>query len=273
MTSQEAVALVADQTAEATRIHSAAPVSFPRAKTAQSEGKGGEAILAEDVPALGTSEFSELCKELDHRNLGYRAFKRFFDFVFALLVIVVGFIPGALLSIAIAIDTKGNPIYSQERIGKHGKTFRIYKFRSMMKDSDDVEKYFTPEQLETWKRERKVDNDPRVTKLGRVLRSSSLDEIPQLVNVFLGQISLIGPRVITRDELLQHFSDYEKAELLSVTPGITGAWQCGPRNEATFANGMRKAIELGYSRSATLAGDVRIFFKTIRVMLVERTGV
>lgn len=273
MTSQEAVALVADQTVEAKRIHPAAPVSFPRAKTKQSEAEGASAVLVQSVPTLGTPEFGALCKELDRRSLGYRAFKRIFDFVFALLVIVVGFIPGALLSIAIAIDTKGSPIYSQERVGKSGKPFRIYKFRSMVKDSDNVEKYFTSEQLETWRRERKVDDDPRVTKLGRVLRSSSLDEIPQFINVLLGQISLIGPRVITRDELLQHFSDSEKAELLSVTPGITGAWQCGPRNEATFENGMRKAIELGYSRSATLAGDVRIFFKTIRVMLVERTGV
>ena len=195
---------------------------FPVRRWHNPREKVGKRFSLKTFLPLARLNSVSFAKSLIDRNLGYRAFKRFFDFVFALLVIVVGFIPGALLSIAIAIDTKGNPIYSQERIGKHGKTFRIYKFRSMMKDSDDVEKYFTPEQLETWKRERKVDNDPRVTKLGRVLRSSSLDEIPQLVNVFLGQISLIGPRVITRDELLQHFSDYEKAELLSVTPGI--AW-------------------------------------------------
>jgi lipopolysaccharide/colanic/teichoic acid biosynthesis glycosyltransferase len=85
-------------------------------------------------------------------------------------------------------------------------------------------------------------------------------------------ISLIGPRVITRDEVMQHFSDYEKAELLSVTPGITGAWQCGPRNEATFENGCRQAIELDYARTSTFAGDVHIFFKTISVMFVKRTG-
>ena len=272
MTSQEAVALVADQTAEATRIHPAAPASFPRAKAKQSEAEGASAVLVQGVPTLGTPEFSAFCKELDRRSLGYRAFKRVFDFVFALLVIVVGFIPGALLSIAIAIDTKGSPIYSQERVGKRGKPFRIYKFRSMVKDSDSVEKYFTPEQLETWKRERKVEDDPRITKLGSLLRRTSIDEMPQFINVLLGQISLIGPRVITRDEVMQHFSDFEKAELLSVTPGITGAWQCGPRNEATFENGCRQAIELDYARTSTFAGDVRIFFKTISVMFVKRTG-
>lgn len=101
----------------------------------------------------------------------------------------------------------------------------------MVKDSDNVEKYFTPEQLEMWKRERKVDGDPRVTKLGHALRASSIDEVPQFINVLLGQISLIGPRVITRDEVMQHFSGTEKAELFSVTPGI--AWDIiAPKLEA-----------------------------------------
>lgn len=272
VTSQEAVALVSDQTAEAKRIHPAAPVAFPRAKAKQSEAEDA-ASSAEEVPAFGTAEFGKLCQELDHRSLGYRVFKRVFDFVFALLAIVVGLIPGALLCIAIVADTKGSPIYSQERIGKRGKPFHIYKFRSMVKDSDNVEKYFTPEQLETWKRERKVEDDPRITKLGSLLRRTSIDEFPQFINVLLGQISLIGPRVITRDEVMQHFTDYEQAQLLSVTPGITGAWQCGPRNEATFENGCRQAIELGYARTSTFAGDVRIFFKTISVMFVKRTGI
>lgn len=271
VTSQEAVALVADQVADAQRIHSTAPISFPRAKEKQSEAEDA-ASSAEEVPAFGTAEFGKLCQELDHRSLGYRVFKRVFDFVFALLAIVVGLIPGALLCIAIAADTKGSPIYSQERIGKRGKPFRIYKFRSMVKDSDNVEKYFTPEQLETWKRERKVENDPRVTKLGRILRSSSLDEIPQFINVLFGQISIIGPRSITRDELEQHFTDGEKALLLSVAPGITGAWQCWSRNEATFENGLRQQTELDYAEGATLGQDLRIFFRTISVMFVKRNG-
>jgi lipopolysaccharide/colanic/teichoic acid biosynthesis glycosyltransferase len=189
VTSQEAVALVADQVADAQRIHSTAPVSFPRAKEKQSETENA-ASSAEEVPAFGTAEFDKLCQELDHRSLGYRVFKRVFDFVFALLAIVVGFIPGALLCIAIAADTKGSPIYSQERIGKRGKPFHIYKFRSMVKDSDNVEKYFTPEQLETWKRERKVEDDPRITKLGGFLRHTSIDEMPQFINVLIGQIPL-----------------------------------------------------------------------------------
>jgi lipopolysaccharide/colanic/teichoic acid biosynthesis glycosyltransferase len=142
----------------------------------------------------------------------------------------------------------------------------------MVKDSDDVEKYFTSEQLATWKIERKVENDPRVTRLGRFLRASSIDEIPQFLNVLLGHVSIIGPRAITSDELTQHYTDEEKALLLSVSPGITGAWQCGPRNEATFQNGLRQHTELEYASSASLKKDVRIFFKTIAVVFVKRNG-
>lgn len=223
-----------------------------------------------EEPAPGTAEFAAKCRELEHRSLGYRFLKRFFDVVFSLCVVVVGFIPGLLLSIAIAVDIKGSPIYSQIRVGKWGKPFRIYKFRTMVADSDNVEKYFTPEQLEVWKRERKVDNDPRITKLGRILRATSFDETAQFINVLLGQISVIGPRAITYDEL-EHFEN-KKALLLSVKPGITGSWQCGPRNLATFENGLRQEFELAYAEDPSFGADIKIFFKTFGVMLAKRTG-
>ncbi|MDB1805540.1 sugar transferase [Eggerthella lenta] len=218
----------------------------------------------------GTPEFAVMCRELDHRSLGYRFLKRFFDVAFSLCAIIVGFIPGLLLSVAIAIDTKGSPIYSQVRVGKWGKPFRIYKFRTMVADSDNVEKYFTPEQLEVWKRERKVDGDPRITKLGSVLRATSFDETVQFVNVLLGQISIIGPRVITFSEL-EHFGK-DKDLLLSVPPGITGLWQIGDRNAATFENGTRQAIELDYAQRASLRTDIAVFFGTFSAMFVRRTG-
>jgi lipopolysaccharide/colanic/teichoic acid biosynthesis glycosyltransferase len=274
---QEAVALMGEQAADTQKMQpaTAAPytqVQVREAGASNPVGAVAASAVAEDAPALGTPEFRALCEQLDHRSLSYRAFKRFFDFLFALIVVAIGLIPGALLCIAIAADTKGSPIYSQERIGKRGKPFRIYKFRSMVKDSDNVEKYFTPEQLEKWKSERKVEDDPRITKLGGMLRRTSIDEAPQFLNVLLGQISLIGPRVITRDELMQHFSSFERAVLLSVTPGVSGAWQAGPRNTASFENGLRQKIELSYARNANLKEDCRIFFKTIHVMLVEKTG-
>ena len=139
----------------------------------------------------------------------------------------------------------------------------------MVADSDNVEKYFTPEQLETWKRERKVDDDPRITRLGRVLRATSLDETVQFVNVLLGQLSVIGPRVISYDELSWYEPD-EQLELLSVPQGITGLWQVTSRNEATFRSGERQKLELEYVRSAGCFVDARVFAKTFGVMFGKR---
>lgn len=205
------------------------------------------------------------------KPLPYRVVKRLFDVVFSLCVIAVGLIPGLILSVFVAVDTKGSPIYSQERVGRGGRPFRIYKFRTMVADSDDVEKYLSEGQLEQWRRERKVDDDPRVTPLGRVLRKTSVDELPQFVNVLLNQISVIGPRVITFEEL-EHFGD-EKDLLLSVPPGVTGWWQVVARNDATFESGERQRLELEYAVNAGFVMDLKVFFKTFSVMFgKERSG-
>ena len=219
----------------------------------------------------GTKEFAELCRSLDKRPLGYRLIKRTFDVVFSAGVVIVGFIPCALLSIAVAIDTKGSPIYSQVRVGRLGRPFRIYKFRSMVADADNVEKYLTPEQMIDWDRERKVDNDPRITRLGAILRKTSLDEIPQFINVIKGDMSIIGPRVISLEELI-NYHYREVLVLLSVPQGITGPWQTGLRNEANFDNGQRQKIELSYAECPSVRKDVNVFFSTLRAMFVERTG-
>ena len=223
------------------------------------------------MPAPGTDEFERLCKSLDKRSLGYKLVKRAFDIVFSGAVCIVLLIPCALLSVAIVIDTKGSPIYSQVRVGRWGKSFKIYKFRSMVADSDNVEKYFTPEQLAVWKRERKVDNDPRITKLGRVIRSCSIDELPQFANVLLGQISVIGPRPISYDEL-EHFG-IDAALLCSVPGGITGLWQASKRNDAIFESGERQKIELSYVRNAGFSMDAKCFFGTFGAMFGKnKTG-
>ncbi|RRG00178.1 MAG: sugar transferase [Coriobacteriaceae bacterium] len=231
----------------------------------------GNLNMDEEESCPGSHKFAKLSASLDRRGYGYRFIKRTFDIVFSGLVIAVGLLSCVVLSVAIAIDTKGKPIYSQVRVGRYGMPFRIYKFRSMVNDSDDVEKYFTPQQLETWKRERKVDNDPRITKLGRVLRKTSIDELPQFINVLLGQISVIGPRPITYDEL-EHFGD-NAALFCSVPGGITGLWQSSKRNVATFESGERQVIELSYVEKASTALDARCFFNTFGVMFgKEKTG-
>lgn len=217
------------------------------------------------MPEPGSDDFADLCRSFDRRPLGYRAAKRAFDVAFSACIVAAGIVPCALLALAVAVDTKGSPIYSQVRAGKHGRPFRIYKFRSMVADSDDVEKHLTPEQLAQWERERKVDDDPRVTPLGRIIRKTSIDELPQLLNVLLGQISLVGPRPITYEELGEFGVD--AAELLSVEPGVTGLWQVTARNDATFESGERQRIELEYARGASPGMDARCLLGTVGAVL------
>lgn len=216
------------------------------------------------------SGFAATCKHLDSRSLSYRVIKRGFDILFSVVVIVLGIAPGILLSLAICLDTHSTPFYCQERIGQYGKSFRIIKFRTMVAGADDVECFLSPEEVEEWKREGKVDNDPRITALGRFLRKTSLDEIPQCINVLFGQLSVVGPRAVTKDELRNYGEDV--AKVLSVPQGVTGRWQCGPRNSATFSNGTRQKEELAYVEGASLKTDALIIKRTVSVMLVEKTG-
>ena len=228
--------------------------------------------VAVPVSLPGSPEFVAESRALDTRPLGYRFVKRTFDIVFSACVCAVGFIPGAVLCAFIAADTKGAPIYAHERAGRFGRPIHVLKFRSMVADANDVEKYLTPEQIEEWHRERKVTDDPRITKLGRVLRKTSLDEIPQFINVLVGQLSVVGPRAITYEEL-GNFTPEQQRVVLSVPQGITGAWQSGPRNLATFDNGLRQEFELAYARGANLKTDWQVFFKTFSVMFgKQKTG-
>lgn len=232
----------------------------------------GAATSASAVSFPGSPEFAAESRALDSRSFGYRFVKRAFDIVFSACVCAVGLIPGAVLCAFIAADTKGAPIYSHERAGRFGRPIHVLKFRSMVADANDVEKYLSPEQIEEWHRERKVTDDPRITRLGRVLRKTSLDEIPQFINVLAGQLSVIGPRAITYEEL-GNFTPEQQRVVLSVPQGITGAWQSGPRNLATFDNGLRQEFELAYARGANPKADWQIFFKTFSVMFgKKKTG-
>ena len=198
-------------------------------------------------------------------GVGYRFIKRTFDVVFSGAVCLVGLIPSAIVCAAIAADSPGSPIFRQERVGQGGRRIGIYKFRTMVADAHEhPERYMTPEQLVQWEREQKVDDDPRVTRIGRVLRNTSLDEIPQFLNVLLGDLSVIGPRPVTQAETLE-FGD-ERDEFLSVKPGITGWWQVTERNDATWENGRRQELELYYVRHASLALDLRVFAKTFKAL-------
>ena len=194
----------------------------------------------------------------------YHVLKRGFDVVFSACASVACFIPTLAVCGLIWLDNPGSPIYKHKRVGRYGVPMNIYKLRSMVPGADDVEKHLTPEQLKQWEAEHKVDNDPRITKIGKFLRKTSLDELPQFWNVLTGEMSVIGPRPVEPDELAAY--DDSVVEFLSVTPGITGWWQTVSRNDAKYEDGERQSLELFYVRNRSAKIDLKVFFETFSAM-------
>ena len=198
-------------------------------------------------------------------GVGYLAAKRAFDIVFSAGVCLVLAVPVAVACAAICIDTPGKPFFRQERIGRGGKKIHIFKLRTMVSDANDyLERYMSSAQLETWKREQKLDDDPRITRVGKILRRTSLDELPQFMNVLSGDLSVIGPRPVTLAETYEYGDARE--EVLSCKPGITGWWAATDRNDSTWESGQRQARELFYVRHQSFGLDARVFVKTFKAM-------
>lgn len=196
---------------------------------------------------------------------GYFAFKRAFDIVFSAVVCAVLAVPVVAACVAIEIDSPGKPFFRQKRVGKGGKPIYIFKLRTMVSDAHEhPEKYMTPEQLAQWRREQKVDNDPRITHVGRFLRHTSLDELPQFINVLTGDLSVIGPRPVTLEETFEYGD--ARDEVLACKPGITGWWAATDRNDSTWGSGQRQARELFYVRHQSFGLDARVFVKTFKAM-------
>lgn len=202
-------------------------------------------------------------------KLAYRIVKRAFNVVFSLVVLAALLVPGLVLCLVIALETKGSPIYVHERVGYHGRRLGVLKFRTMVADADNLEKYLNDWELAQFRREHKLDHDPRVTRLGAFLRKSSVDEFPQFLNVLVGQMNVVGPRPVTREELAWFGDDVD--ELLSCHPGITGLWQTLERNDATYQTGVRQEMELTYVRKRCIKMDLSILARTFGVM-VRKTG-
>lgn len=198
-------------------------------------------------------------------GIGYLVAKRVFDIVFSAGVCLVLAVPVAVACFAICVDTPGKPFFRQGRIGQGGKKIYIFKLRTMVSDAHDhPERYMSSAQLETWRREQKLDDDPRITRVGRILRRTSLDELPQFLNVLSGDLSVIGPRPVTLAETYEYGDARE--EVLSCKPGITGWWAVTDRNNSTWQSGQRQARELFYVRHQSLGLDARVFVKTFKAM-------
>ncbi len=190
--------------------------------------------------------------------------KRAMDIILAVpLLLLVS--PIILLTALVVLLTSGWPVfYGANRQGSGGRQLRAWKLRTMVKDADDIFtrwKETESELVAEFDEEFKLQDDPRITKLGRFLRKSSLDELPQLWNVIRGDMSLVGPRPITEGELAMY--GHHAATLLSYRPGVTGSWQTNGRNETTYPD--RMWLELEYCRSASLLGDVLVLLKTLAV--------
>jgi len=170
-----------------------------------------------------------------------------------------------IAAIAVKLDTPGPVIYRRRVMARRGGEFDAYKFRTMVVNGDEVLAAH-PELLARWQREQKLENDPRVTRVGKWLRKFSIDELPQLVNVLRGEMSLVGPRMIAPVEMA-HFGEYAQ-ERLSVKPGLTGLWQIAGRADLPYEQ--RLIYDIRYVRTRNLWMDIKIIFLTIPAVLFGR---
>jgi Undecaprenyl-phosphate galactose phosphotransferase WbaP len=195
-----------------------------------------------------------------------RVLKRVFDFCvgMALLPVLLPLI--GLIAVAIRLDTPGKAMYAHDRVGRNGRVFRCFKFRTMQKDAEEKlrEILERSEHLRReWENNWKLRDDPRVTKVGSFLRKTSLDELPQIFNVLKGDMSLVGPRPVTQDEIQTYYKDMS-AVCFSVPPGITGLWQVSGRSDADYDR--RVKLDAWYIINWSAWLDIVILFKTIRVV-------
>jgi Undecaprenyl-phosphate galactose phosphotransferase WbaP len=195
-----------------------------------------------------------------------QAFKRFIDIVVSGLAFVLLLPFFLLLAGLICLDSPGPVFYRQNRLGKHGKSFTMFKFRSMYRNADEVLSSYlaeNPTLKQEWDRYQKLKEDPRITRMGRFLRRFSIDELAQLGNVLIGEMSLVGPRPILLDQQEVYGENYH--HYVRVAPGISGLWQISGRNQTTFAR--RAELDMEYVMSWSVWLDIYIIVRTIWVVL------
>lgn len=210
--------------------------------------------------------YKTLCIRERELSIGFAFTKRLMDIVASFLALIVSSPIMLATAIAIKLEDGGPVIYKSKRVGQYGKEFNIYKFRSMKLNADRLEDMLTPEELERYYKEFKLDNDPRITKVGDFIRKHSIDELPQFVNILKGDMAFIGPRPLIQKEVEVNYSD-NKDLLLSIKPGLTGYWQAYARNNVGYADGERQKMELYYIENSCWKMDLKIIFRTAKVVL------
>lgn len=197
------------------------------------------------------------------RRKFYLGFKRAFDIVVSFMGLVFLAPIFLLIMLIIKIDSKGSCFFIHKRIGKNGKELGVFKFRTMVSNAEELLKTLTPEQEKEYKQHFKIENDFRITRVGKILRKTSLDELPQLLNIFLGSMTLIGPRPVMEEEL-EKYGKY-KDTFLSVTPGLTGYWQANGRSNTTYEE--RVEMDMYYISHMNVLLDMKIVLQTVKSVL------
>ena len=203
----------------------------------------------------------------------YRLFKKIFDLLFALLFLILNLPLFLIISFFIKLSSRGPIFYLQERIGKNNIPFRCIKFRTMYPEAKDILENILKNDnnlKKEFEETHKLKKDPRITTIGKFLRKSSLDELPQFINVLRGEMSIVGPRPIVKDEKKKYAKNIKK--VLSIKPGITGLWQVSGRNNLTYKK--RVMLDLNYVRNYNLLMDINILIRTFGVILfpLDRGG-
>ncbi len=203
----------------------------------------------------------------------HHTFKRLLDLVVASVLALIFLPVWLLVPLLIKLTSEGPVFFLHKRVGQNGREFMMFKFRTMVNNADEILYQEQPELLKKfkendWKLEMK--DDPRITPIGRVLRALTIDEFPQLINVFRGEMSMIGPRAYIRRELNEQLKKYPQTKkylkvILTAKPGITGVWQTSGRNEISFDK--RTKLDAQYVKEMSLWNDLKILFKTPKAMI------
>lgn len=200
--------------------------------------------------------------EFKKPNFVYVCTKRTFDVIGASIALIFFCIPMLVIALCIRMTSPGKALFLQKRVGKNGKLFTIYKFRSMVDGAHDLKKHLSPKLYAQYMRDRKLEHDPRVTPLGGVLRKTSLDELPQLLNILRGDMSFIGPRPLLEDEIFAYGSNFTLYK--EMKPGLTGLWQVRSRHFTVLSE--RSKLDEDYYQHRCIRFDLRIFWKTFAVV-------
>lgn len=209
-------------------------------------------------------------EEINVENSGdlfYESIKRVSDIILSIIGLVFTMPILIIIAILIKIEDGGDILFKQIRIGKNGKKFNMYKFRSMRPDAEEIKKQLM-EHNEMSGPMFKIKNDPRITKIGRFIRKTSIDELPQLINIIKGDMSIVGPRPSLPNEV-EAFEPW-MMERLSVRPGLTCYWQVGGRNSIGFEDWMR--LDIKYIEERNLWIDIKLIFKTFSVLVGDENA-